>query len=212
MGRHSADGPSAPSGEQPRGRDAFSDYGTGEQDVVSRSPSPVLRRRVAVAAAIALLGVILLVFGLVSLLSPDDPQSTNSQDTSASAEPTAATTTVTTVTTEATNPPVTSTASPAPAFLPVTVLNNSPNLTRGLATRVAAALEAGGWPIVELINYDQTQLDATTAFFTPGNAAEEAAAQALVVQFPEISGGAVPRFDGLAGSGLTVAAVGDWRP
>lgn len=209
MGRHSADRPSAPSGEQPSKRDAFTDYETGEHDVVSPSSPPGSRRRVAVAAGIALLGVILLVFGLVSLLgSNDDPQATTGQNSSsAAAEPTAVSTTAT----AATTPPVTSTA-PAPEFLPVTVLNNSPDLTAGLATRVAAALEAGGWPIVELINYDETQLDVTTAFYTPGNADEEAAAQALVSQFPEIAGGAVPRFEGLAGTGLTVAAVGDWMP
>lgn len=211
MGRHSAGGPSARSGEQPSGRDAFSEYETDEQDVVSPSTSPAVGRRVAVAGGVALLGVILLVFGLVSLLSAnDDPQSTASQNTSSADETTAAETT--TATTASTTPPVTSTAPPAPAFLPVTVLNNSPDLTAGLATRVAAALEAGGWPIVELINYNEIQLDATTALFTAGNAAEEAAARALVTQFPEISGGAVPRFDGLPGSGLTVAAVGDWLP
>ncbi|MDQ4037629.1 MAG: LytR C-terminal domain-containing protein [Actinomycetota bacterium] len=211
MGRHSAGDPSAASGEQPTGRDAFSAYPTGEQGLVPPGPAPRLRRRIAVAAAIALLGVILLVFGLVSLLS-GDPPSTTAQDTTASSTSTVAETATAGATTTATTPPGTPTASSAPVLLPVTVLNSSPNLTRGLATRVAAALEAGGWPIVELINYNETQLDATTAFFTPGNAAEEAAARALVIQFPEISGGAVPRFDGLAGSGLTVAAVGDWLP
>ena len=209
MGRHSADGPSAPSGEHPSRRDAFGDYETGEQDIVVPSASPALRRRVAIAVGIALLGVVLLVFGLVSLLSTDDdPQTASGQNTASAAQTTA----VPSVTTAETTPPASSTAPPAPEFLPVTVLNNSPDLTAGLATRVAAELEAGGWPIVELLNYDQTQLDETTAFFTPGNAAEESAAQALVVQFPEISGGAVPRFDGLAGTGLTVAAAGDWLP
>ena len=210
MGRHSADGPSAPSGEQPTGRDAYGDYETGEQDVVFPSPAPEpplgSRRRMAVAAGIALLGVILLVFGLVSLLSANDDPGTTAQNSATGTTGLATTST----TAEATT--VTSTTPPEPVFLPVTVLNNSPELTAGLATRVAAALEAGGWPIVELINYDTTQLEETTAFFTPGNAEEEAAARSLVAQFPDISGGAQPRFDGLAGTGLTVAAVGDWLP
>jgi len=166
-----------------------------------------MRRRVAVAVGVAMLGVILLVFGLISLLSTDDPPTASSQTSSSAAE-TVATTQPTVVTTTA----ATSTRPPVPAFLPVTVLNNSPDLEAGLATRVAAALEAGGWPIADLANYDRTQVEATTAFFTPGNAAEQAAAQALSVQFPEISGGAVPRFDGLDGAGLTVVAVGDWDP
>jgi len=156
-------------------------------------------------------GLVLLVFGFLSLTSTDDPPSTASQGTSNSPADspttTPATPSVTTTAAASTSP-----APPAPPVLPVTVLNNSPNLTAGLATRVAAALEAGGWPIAEVSNYEGTQLPETTAFFTPGNAAEEASARALVAQFPEITGGVQPRFDGLAGTGLTVAAVGDWQP
>lgn len=150
-----------------------------------------------------------MVFGVITLTQADDPATTSSQDSATQATATTAQTPSSTVPSSA---PVTSSASQSPEMLPVTVLNNSPGLTPGLATNVADALEAGGWPIAELLNYSETQMSATTAFFTPGNAAEESAAQALVVQFPEISGGAQPRFEGLAGAGLTVAAVGDWVP
>lgn len=162
-----------------------------------------------------MIGVVLLVFGVISLTQSTDQPSTNSQDTSSAAETPAETVPESTpaeTVPKSTPAPETSTAPQSPAVLLVTVLNASPDLTAGLATRVAAALESGGWPIAELLNYSETQVPVTTVFFTPGNAAEEAAAQALVAQFPEIAGGAEPRFEGLDGSGLTLAAVGDWLP
>lgn len=205
MGRHSASASSAPSPDAPGGRDAFGDHETGTSEPVpSRSP-PAFRVRVAVAAAVALVGVVLLVFGLISLTNTTDPPGPISQATSPAAAPPAATSND-----PGTPDPTTSSVPPSPAVLPVTVLNNSS--VTGLASRVAAELEAGGWPIAELLNYDETQVPATTVFFTPGNTAEEAAAQAMIAQFPEISGGAEPRFAGLDGSGLTLAAVGDWVP
>lgn len=157
----------------------------------------------AFASVLAGLGIILLVFGIISLnTAPPDAQSVDSQS------PDAATSTATE---EPTTPRPGTTYSPtAPAVLPVTVLNNSP--VEGLASRVAGVLEAGGWPITELLNYSDTQIPSTTVFFTPGVADEQAAALALVSQFPQIAGGAEPRFDGLDGSGLTLAAVGDWLP
>lgn len=207
MGRHSADFLSAVPGEEPGRPGAVNEYETGNQPAVRSPPPPGYRRRVAVAVGVALVGVALLVIGFISLTTTEDPPTTQAQDTSAAARTTAALTTeaVTTATTSPSRPP-------AMTVMPVTVLNNSPDLTPGLATRVAAALEAGGWPIAEVLNYSHTQLAATTAFFTPGSADEQAAAQALVAQFPEISGGAEPRFDGLHGVGLTVATVGDWLP
>lgn len=160
----------------------------------------------AVAVGVVTLGVVLLAFGIITLTTTDDPQSTAGQDTTMiSLMPP--------VTGTSLAPPpasVTSAGASSPAVVPVTVLNNSE--LAGLASRVATELEAGGWPIAELLNYSETQVAATTVFFTPGNAAEEAAAQALAAQFPDISGGAEPRFEGLDGSGLTVAAVGDWVP
>lgn len=211
MGRHSADAPQAPSGHEPGAYPAdFDDYQTSSTPRITAPPPPGYRRRAALAVGIALLGVILLVFGVITLTQTDDPATTSSQDDTA--ELATSTTAQTPSATVPSSEPVTSSVPQSPEMLPVTVLNNSPGLTRGLATNVADALEAGGWPIAELLNYSETQLSATTVFFTPGNAAEEAAAQALVVQFPEIAGGAEPRFEGLDGAGLTVAAVGDWVP
>ena len=209
MGRHREDAVSGAPDEELGRPDQFGDYDT---DSTSRIvASSVSRRQVGLAVVVALLGIVLLVVGIITLITPEDPSSASGQDTPAAGAAPSVTTGAAATTTPSTAP-TTSAAPQSPAVLPVTVLNNSPDQAAGLATRVAAALEAGGWPIVELLNYDQTQLTASTVFFTPGNAAEEAAAQALVIQFPEISGGAQPRFEGLAGTGLTVAAVGDWLP
>jgi len=209
MGRHSAPEPAVPSDDEPDGQSDDFDSSQSVADFSAFSHThPGSRRRVSLAVGLVMLGVILLGFGFVSLTMGDDPQNTsqqtNGQDTTAVPLTTSAT-----VATSEPAPP-TSPAPPSPAVMPVTVLNNS--AVGGLAARVAAELEAGGWPIAELLNYSETQVRATTVFFSPGNAAEEAAAQALITQFPEITGGAKPRFNGLDGSGLTVAAVGDWVP
>lgn len=194
-------------GGEPDGQRAYFD--DHQNDSVARVAAPTssgFRRRVGVAIGLVTLGVLLLVFGIVTLTTTDDPQSTTSQDNAGIPLTSSAT-----VSPPAPAPdPGTSAGPTSPVVLPVTVLNNSSLI--GLASKVAAELEAGGWPIAELLNYSETQVPATTVFFTPGNAAEQAAAQALVSQFPEITGGAEPRFEGLDGAGLTVAAVGDWQP
>lgn len=174
-------------------------------DVVWATPR---RRRSRSSAGLAIggavLAVILLVLAIVILnWTSADPPSNNAS-----------------ATTQVTGGPIESAAStPAPAavrtrtaarVMPVTVLNNS--AVNGLAARVAAVFESNGWPIADLRNYSETQVPATTVFFTAGVADEEAAAQALVAQFPQITGGAQPRFAGLDGTGLTVTVVGDWLP
>ncbi|CAN5412616.1 hypothetical protein BH24ACT9_BH24ACT9_08170 [soil metagenome] len=224
MGRHSADAPADLPGDEPDdGLPDFGEHGNySPPSIPARSP-PGYRRRVGVAIGIVMLGVILLVFGIVTLTIGDDPQTSAGQDTTVLPPTTLPPTTLPPTPLPPTPAETVSTSQPAPVtttsaatessqVLPVTVPNNVPDLTVGLATRVAAALEAGGWPITELLNYSETQVPVTTVFFTPGNEAEEAAAHALVAQFPEITGGAEPRFEGLDGVGLTVAAVGDWVP
>jgi len=168
--------------------------------------APPRRKRPRLPAALAIGGVslaaLLLVIAIVALNSASsDPPSNDSAQTTAAARDSVESTTST--------PPALLTSA-VPVALPVTVLNNS--AVNGLAARVAAVLEANGWPIADLRNYSETQVPATTVFFTSGAADEEAAALALVAQFPQIAGGAAPRFDGLDGVGLTLTAVGDWLP
>ncbi len=212
MGRHSAEEPATPSGGDPDGEAA--DFDGYENFPVGRGAAPVRagsRNRVGFAVGLVILGVILLVFGLITLTTDDDPQTTAGQDSSATATTPVPSPSPSPSPTATPAPPAqTSAIPPSQEVMPVTVLNNS--ALTGLASRVAGELEAGGWPIAELLNYSETQVPATTVFFTPGKPAEKAAAQALAAQFPGITGGAKPRFDGLDGSGLTVAAVGDWVP
>ncbi|MGI8720691.1 MAG: LytR C-terminal domain-containing protein [Geodermatophilaceae bacterium] len=219
MGRHSAQAPATPSGDDPDGEAAGSYSDEYENLLVGRGAAPVRarsRNRVGFAVGLVLLGVILLVFGLITLTTDPDPPTTAGQDSSVTATTLVASTPALslqpTLSPSATSEPPaqTSAAPPSQEVLPVTVLNNS--AMSGLASRVAVELEAGGWPIAELLNYSETQVPVTTVFFTPGKPMEKAAAQALAAQFPGITGGAKPRFDGLDGSGLTVAAVGDWVP
>lgn len=160
------------------------------------------RRPWAVATGLGGLVVVLLISAITWLTSglQDSP---NNNAAATSVAPTVSIATTTSV-------PPAALRSTSPAVLPVTVLNNS--AVNGLAARVAAVFEASGWPIRDLRNYTETRRPATTAFFTPGNAAEQAAAVALVAQFPQIAGGVEPRFPGLDGVGVTVTVVGDWLP
>lgn len=101
-------------------------------------------------------------------------------------------------------PTATSTA-PAQAApeLPLLVLNNS--RIHGLATRAAAELRAGGWPVRGTGNF-RGRVEMTTVYYAPG---EEASARRLVADFPKVRRVA-PRFPGLPGSGLTVVVTRDW--
>lgn len=176
------------------GRHSFSAVWSAPQRYRSRRPA-------AVAIGVSSLVIIVVVFGMIWLnTAPPAPESSGSTTTTATSTEIA----------ESTSSATPTTSAPPAVVVAVTVLNNS--AVNGLAARVAALLEAGGWPIADLRNYSETQVPATTAFFTPGVVAEEAAARAMVAQFPQISGGAAPRFAGLDGTGLTVTAVGDWVP
>ena len=210
MGRHSANASSGAPDEEPSPTGPVGPRESGVPDTIHPPVGSVHRRRVIAAIALTVVGLALLVFGFFSLTATDDPPATTSQETAATTTSQAATSATTPST--AASSSVSPSVSPDAAVLPVTVLNASPDLMPGLATRVAETLQTAGWPIAEVSNYDATVIAQTTAYFTPGNAAEEAAAQALVAQFPDIAGGAQPRFEGLSGSGLTVAAVGDWLP
>jgi hypothetical protein len=97
-------------------------------------------------------------------------------------------------------------AAPDRAGTPVLVLNNS-RIT-GLAADAAADLRRGGWLVAGTGNF-AGRLSATTVFYTPGNAAEQRAAQALAAQFPRIAAVAA-RFPGLPGSGVTLVVTRYW--
>ena len=92
-------------------------------------------------------------------------------------------------------------AEPAPGP-PLLVLNNS--RVEGLAARVAARFEAGGWPVRETGSL-RGRIRATTVYYEPG---QEAAASELARRFPFVVR-VLPRLPDLPGEGLTVVVTRD---
>lgn len=95
----------------------------------------------------------------------------------------------------------------AAGVVPVTVLNNS--RIQGLAHEVAAEVQAHGWPIAQVGNFDGL-LPETTLFYLPG---QYAAATRFAAEFPGSAG--VYRLEqrpaGLPGSGLTLVVTRYWE-
>ena len=111
--------------------------------------------------------------------------------------------------TTATAPPTSGPAGPpAVARAPLTVLNNS--TIAGLADRAAAAAERRGWRVAQVGNF-AGRLPVSTAYYTPGNAAEERAARQLAAEFPQI-GQVLPRYAGLppTPAGVVLVVTRDW--
>jgi hypothetical protein len=107
---------------------------------------------------------------------------------------------------------------PAPAVAPdakapVTVLNATQ--TTGLAAKIAAGIKAKGWETPAVGPYPNTDVAASTVFFTKGDETQRQAALNLVNQFPQLTG-PVPRFfevpADVAAPGLVVVTTGDWQP
>ena len=94
------------------------------------------------------------------------------------------------------------------ARAPVTVLNNS--VIRGLADRAAAEVQARGWQIAQVGNF-AGRLEATTVYYSPGVAGEEAAARELAGEFGQVSR-VLPRYAGLppTPAGIVLVVTKDW--
>jgi len=128
-------------------------------------------------------------------------------------------------TTSAEVPPVSAlpTLPPAPAAVeptvdpalksPVTVLNATK--TTGLAAKISAVIQAGGWETPPVAQYPGTDVAVSTVFFTEGDETQRQAAVNLVNQFPQLTG-PTPRFfevpADVAAPGLVVVTTGDWLP
>jgi hypothetical protein len=95
------------------------------------------------------------------------------------------------------------TATAAVAKIPVTVLNNSRRT--GLASRAAAQLKDGGWPIKVVGNF-RGRIPESTVYYASGQAR---VAAALAHQFAAVRR-VLPRFRGLPGSGLTLVVTREW--
>lgn len=107
----------------------------------------------------------------------------------------------------------TPTASPTPtrtssARAPLTVLNNS-TIPR-LADRAAAEAQARGWQVAQVGNF-AGRLPATTVYYTPGDAAQEAAARQLAREFPHVEQ-VLPRYAGLppTPAGIVLVVTKSW--
>jgi hypothetical protein len=178
---------------------------------------------------VVLVGVALLIFGVVALGRSGSPDTgaapapaSPSTGSSASAGPsTSPPVSPSPVPTEGTGaggtvaPPPATTAVPTPtatrtsaARAPLTVLNNS--VIRGLADRAATTVQARGWQVAQVGNF-AGQLPATTVYYTPGNAGEEAAARELAREFPQV-GQVLPRYAGLppTPAGIVLVVTKDW--
>jgi hypothetical protein len=123
---------------------------------------------------------------------------------------TAASSTVPATTTSA--PPVPPrpepTTVPARPRAPLTVLNNS--TISGLADRAATEAQQRGWQIAQVGNF-AGRLPATTVYYDPGDAAEEAAARQLAEEFPHVAQ-VLPRYAGLppTPAGIVLVVTRDW--
>lgn len=94
------------------------------------------------------------------------------------------------------------------ARAPLTVLNNS--TISGLADRAAREAQGQGWVVAQVGNF-AGRLPATTVYYTPGNAAQEAAARELAREFPHVEQ-VLPRYAGLPPTpdGIVLVVTKDW--
>ena len=99
--------------------------------------------------------------------------------------------------------------------MPVTVLNAT--AITGLAADISAAITGNGegWQTGTPGGYPNSDVSATTVYYTEGDEKQQQAAEQLKEQFPQLSGPAVRFFEVPAevqAPGLVVVAAGDWTP
>ncbi|MHA3701990.1 LytR C-terminal domain-containing protein [Jatrophihabitans sp. YIM 134969] len=167
-------------------------------------PAPDRRREQIIGAVVVLVGVAVLVLSVIALIAAgDDPSSdvagpsvTLPRD-SASASPSgtpSATGSPTTTSpgatgsgsasaTTSTSASTSSAAGGAIGSQPLVVLNNTRQV--GLAQQAAATFTQGGWKVSDTGNLDQDILS-TCAYYDPSVPGAQAAAEALMQQFPAI--------------------------
>ena len=101
-------------------------------------------------------------------------------------------------------PPMTNTQAAEPGVdtsTPVRVYNNS--LVKGLAERAADDFRRAGYNVVQVSNYSQGAIPATTIYYRPGTG-EQATAESLAKRFAaEVQ----PRFPGIANASPGVIAI-----
>ncbi len=184
------------------------DYLDGKDDAGGRG-APKRLVMALVAVAVVALGVL----GVYSFTSPktQEAASGGAAGTSAAAPPSGVA--------DATLPPLDVEPAPVeqapatPVRVPVTVLNATD--VTGLAGRIAEQFQGGGWETPATGGYTGGDVPVTTVFFTEGDETQRQAAEQLVEQFPQITGGPTPRFFEVPDQptpGLVVVVAGDWQP
>lgn len=153
-------------------------------------------------AVLVLVGVLILAFGE----SSDDGAGQGAElvpPVTVGPTPQASATPLTPSPTPTATPTVTPTPSPTAARASVIVLNQTG--VAGLAARVKERLEAGGWTVTGIDDF-RGNVPATTVYYPRGL---QAAARALMAQFPEI-GRIRPAFSGISTTQLTVILSKDF--
>jgi hypothetical protein len=100
----------------------------------------------------------------------------------------------------------TSSAAGASGKLPLVILNNT--IVTGLAQQARATFVAGGWQVTSVGNLRDDILS-TCAYYDPGVAGAQAAAEALMQQFPAIKR-TVAKFAGLPAGPIVVVLTPDY--
>jgi cytoskeletal protein RodZ len=162
-----------------------------------------------VAVAVVALGVL----GVYSYASPHTQQAAAQAPATPTAGPALGTVPgVSDLPPLSTVPAPTSAAPATPVRVPVTVLNST-NIT-GLAASIAGKIKGAGWQTLPVGAYDNTDVAATTVYFTKGDEKQRQSALQLIEKFPHLQGPAVRFFSvpASAAGGLVVVATGDWKP
>jgi hypothetical protein len=167
--------------------------------------------RRAVQLALATVVTALVVLGVWSFTSPRT-EVTSARSPAASA-PASSAAAVSDPASSAAASPSRSAPPAGPVRAPITVLNST-KIT-GLAAAVGDQFSAGGWQVNQPGAYSAADVAVTTVFFAEGNPVQQEAANQLIAQFPNVTGGPAPRFFDIPGTpdpGLVVIVTGDWRP
>ncbi|WP_448614333.1 LytR C-terminal domain-containing protein [Modestobacter sp. URMC 112] len=195
-----------------RGRRGGSAPDPGARDVGAAAPSGSPPRPVQFAIAMVIVALVLL--GAWSFGSPATQEASSGAlkaGTGATATAPAPSATVPAPEPSAAVPPA-EVAPPTPVRAPVTVLNST-GIT-GLAGSISELIGAGGWELRGTGPYAGPEIAITTVYYTEGDPVQQAAAEQLIEQFPDVSGPAPRFFDvpDVPDPGLVVVATGNWQP
>jgi cytoskeletal protein RodZ len=195
--------------------------------VVHLAPSSPGRRRVdlIVGGILAAVGIAVAVLAVVALNQPQSGQAAKaaftptssaaslspeistsgvaSSSVASSTHPSSSSTSTSKSTAGST---VASTAVTSAKAIPLVVLNATNR--SGLAATAAQTFHNGGWTVTSQGNLDNDILS-TCAYYDPSNPANQAAAQALMAQFPAIKR-IKEKFDGLPSGPIVVVLTADY--